>query len=74
MIIQEGLFYLDGEGAILGPMIKREYHGGNYLFIDNETKRTYTEEGHYFVGGRTPLDLIAPLDKSTPEDWEGIIG
>ena len=74
MIIQEGLFYLDKEGAIRGPMKKREGYEGLYPFVDRDAKRTYTEDGHFLHGGVTPLDLRIPLDNSTPEDWEGIIG
>jgi len=73
MRIQEGSSYIDGEGAVCGPLTRRAGYVGGYPFIC-PAGVTYSEKGKYAIGAPSCLDLVSPVYDSTPEDWEEIIG
>ena len=60
MKLEEGKFYRDGFGAVVGPM-KRDDDYPEYPFYDEMTENVYTETGSVYSGSQHDRDLIEEI-------------
>ena len=56
MKLEEGKFYRDGFGDVVGPMKWRKDRG--YPFVDKATGDSYTKDGLFKSWGQSQRDLI----------------